>query len=215
MRQFLKGYLARATRRLLAIEAEHRAQLRIKQLAAIACVDESALIDLGATISSYSANPADIVIGPLCSIHGHILVMPQGGRVTIGEKSLVGPDTRIWAASSISIGRYVMISHNVNILDNINHSLSWRERREEINRVYPHLTLTAHTFDLKAEPIVIEDDVWIGHGSTVLKGVRVGRGAVVGCDTVVTRDIKPFSVVVGNPMRLIRTVESTGQGEDV
>ncbi len=53
--------------------------------------------------------------------------------------------------------------------------------------------------------IVIEDDVFIGAGTTVLAGRRIGRGAIVGAGSVVTRDIPPWSVAVGNPARVVRS----------
>jgi acetyltransferase-like isoleucine patch superfamily enzyme len=52
-------------------------------------------------------------------------------------------------------------------------------------------------------PIVIEDDVWIGFNATVLKGVTIGRGAIIGASTVVTKDVPPYAIVVGNPQRQI------------
>lgn len=51
---------------------------------------------------------------------------------------------------------------------------------------------------------VIADDVWIGHGAILLNGVTVGRGAVIGAGSVVTKDVEPLSIVVGNPARFIR-----------
>lgn len=54
-------------------------------------------------------------------------------------------------------------------------------------------------------PIVIEDDVWIGARVIILPGVRVGRGSVIGAGSVVTHDIAPYSIVAGNPARLIRS----------
>lgn len=54
-------------------------------------------------------------------------------------------------------------------------------------------------------PIVIEDDVWIGARVIILPGVRVGRGSVIGAGSVVTRDVEPYSIVAGNPARLIRS----------
>ena len=54
------------------------------------------------------------------------------------------------------------------------------------------------------EPIAIGDDVWIGAHCTILKGVAIGRGAVVGAGSVVTRDIPEYAVVVGNPARVLR-----------
>ncbi len=52
--------------------------------------------------------------------------------------------------------------------------------------------------------IVIEDDVWIGAGVTILPGRRIGRGSIVGAGSVVTRDVPPYSIVGGNPATVIR-----------
>ncbi len=193
----------------MAIELRRRERLRMEALRKIATIDPTALVDPGAAISNYSGDPAKIVIGASASIQGSILVMPQGGSVTIGNKTLVGPDSRVWSAGAITIGSYVMISHGVNIHDNNSHSTSWRERRREIDIVYPTLHLTNHDFDLKPRPVVIEDDVWIGFGSTVLKGVTIGRGAIVGANTQVMSDVEPFTVVAGNPMRVVRKLDET------
>ena len=58
---------------------------------------------------------------------------------------------------------------------------------------------------LPDDPIVIEDDVWIGAGTTILPGRRIGRGSIVGAGSVVTRDVPPYSVAVGNPARVVKT----------
>jgi len=199
----------RALARLLAVEERRRERLRLEGLRAIAIIDPTAWVGPAATINSYAKDRSKVVIGAKASIQGHILVMPQGGSVTIGAKTLVGPDSRVWSAASISIGSYVMISHGVNIHDNNSHSTSWRERRAEIDIVYPHLSLTPHTFELRPRPVVIEDDVWVGFGSTILKGVTVGRGAIIGCNTLVTTDVEPFTLVAGNPMRVVRRLDDT------
>jgi acetyltransferase-like isoleucine patch superfamily enzyme len=52
--------------------------------------------------------------------------------------------------------------------------------------------------------VIIEDDVWIGYGSIVLSGVKIGRGSIVAAGSVVTKDIEPYSIVAGNPAKLIR-----------
>ena len=83
-------------------------------------------------------------------------------------------------------------------------------------RIAPYCTLNSvdHTFSDPATfimdqgyngaPIVIEDDVWIGAGSQICKGVTIGKGSVVGAGSVVTRDIPPNSVAVGAPCRPIK-----------
>ena len=53
-------------------------------------------------------------------------------------------------------------------------------------------------------PIIIEDDVWIGARAIILKGIHVGRGVIIGAGAVVTKDVPPFSIVAGNPARVIR-----------
>ena len=57
-------------------------------------------------------------------------------------------------------------------------------------------------------PVIIADKVWIGFNVSVLKGVTIEEGAVIGACSVVTRDIPPYALAVGNPARVIRTLRS-------
>ena len=56
----------------------------------------------------------------------------------------------------------------------------------------------------RADQVVIEDDAWIGFKSSVLKGVTIGRGAIIAAGSVVTKDVPPFTLVAGNPAKVIR-----------
>jgi acetyltransferase-like isoleucine patch superfamily enzyme len=63
---------------------------------------------------------------------------------------------------------------------------------------------------IKAEPVTIEDDAWLGTGSIILPGVTVGRGAVVAAGAVVTRDVAPYTIVAGTPAKAVRQLDSSG-----
>ena len=59
--------------------------------------------------------------------------------------------------------------------------------------------------DLNAAPIIIEDDVWIGHNSTILKGVKIGKGAIIGSNSVITKNVEANTINVGNPVRVLNS----------
>ena len=158
---------------------------------------------LSATTSFVNLAPREhLQIGAYAHVRGDVWVLKPDARITIGDYCHVGAQTRIWAASSITIGRYVLIAHAVDIIDNNSHSLSASERRAENMTFQESSRLDFST--IAVAPIVIEDDVWIGAKSIVLKGVRIGRGAVVAAGSVVTKDVEPFTLVAGNPARLLR-----------
>ena len=122
--------------------------------------------------------------------------------------------------SEVSIGRYTSIGEEVQI-GRSNHAMTWistspffylRERvflvgdqfaDAELYQAYsaparPHAQATAF------RPVTIGNDVWIGHGAFIRPGVTIGDGAVIGAMSVVTRDVPPYGVVVGNPATLKR-----------
>ena len=91
----------------------------------------------------------------------------------------------------ITIGNRVLIGANVMIIDSNEHPLEPENRRYSQEGI-------------QAAPIVIEDDVFIGTGAIILKGVTIGQGSVVGAGSVVIRDVPPYSVVAGNPARVVK-----------
>ena len=143
-----------------------------------------------------------IVIGAYVQVLAQLKVFPHGGRIQVGEYSFLGEQTRVWSASSITIGNRVQIAHGVNIHDTISHSLSAESRFNHLKQIFS----TGHPSildDVPSAPIVIEDDVWIGFNSVILKGVTIGKGAVVGAASVVTKDVPPYVIVVGNPAKVV------------
>lgn len=122
-------------------------------------------------------------------------------RLTVGDNSiLVG--AIFMCAKEIILGRHVIISYNVTIADCDFHPLDPDDRKRDAiaNAPYGDRSLRPK---LIAEPVVIEDDVCIGVGAIILKGIRVGQGARIGAGSVLTRSIPPNANVQGNPARII------------
>lgn len=128
------------------------------------------------------------------------------GRVKLGECALVH-GARIICDSEISIGDYALISWNVVLMDNYRVPLQACERRAELERVSTREPRMACA-EVPARPIQIERNVWIGFDACVLPGVTIGEGSVVGAKSVVTDNVPPFTVVAGNPARVIRRLHS-------
>jgi len=96
----------------------------------------------------------------------------------------------------------VLIAHSVNIHDTISHPILARERFKHTRMIITH----GHpeNVEFASAGVLICDDAWIGFGATILRGVTIGRGAIIGAATVVTEDVPAWSIVAGNPARIIR-----------
>ena len=160
-----------------------------------------------ARIINIGTSSDSIRIGASSIVQGELLVFAHGGRIHVGSSCFIGAGTRIWSAASIDIGDRVMISHGVNIFDNLTHPLDPQQRA----RHFEQISTTGHPrdVDLGERPVVIDDDAWIAAGAIVLRGVKIGRGAIVGAGAVVTHDVPPLGVVAGNPARLVRYVDAS------
>lgn len=120
------------------------------------------------------------------------LIAHEGARIEVGEKSIINYGTSISAHQQISIGNRCKIGHYVFIMDNDQHDVIERTRTPP------------------SRPVVVEDDVWIASHAIILPGVRIGRNAIVGAGSVVTRDVPPDTVVAGNPAKHVRRLETLG-----
>jgi len=156
----------------------------------------------GASINNRPGNRAAIEVGARSVVAGQLQVFPDGGRISIGECCFIGPSTRIWSGDSIEIGDRVQIAHGVNILDSNSHSLSAQERHQHFIEM---LERRNHALgNVSKKRIVIEDDAWIGFNAIIMKGVTIGKGAIVAAGAIVTKDVPPFTIVVGSVAQPIR-----------
>lgn len=107
-------------------------------------------------------------------------------------------------SGEIQIGRFCSIADNVHIFFGGMHSMDGVSTypAEKLLEFLPGIPVVRSTFS--KGPVVIGNDVWIGEGATILSGVTIGDGAVIGARAVVSRDVPPYSVAVGNPAREVR-----------
>lgn len=163
---------------------------------------EKAVLHSTATVNNIRNQRNAIRVGDNTHLKGELLTFAHGGEISIGEYCYLGEQSRIWSAARISIGDRVLIAHNVNIFDSLTHPLNPRER----HRHYRDILTSGHpdNIDLGEAAVRIDDDVWIGCLSIVLRGVTIGEGAIVGAGSVVSQDVPPFTIVAGNPARVVR-----------
>lgn len=121
------------------------------------------------------------------------LYIDYGKPVTIGRRCFIQQCCTFFGRGGITIGDDVFIGPKVNIIT-INHDPDPDNRSATYGR-----------------RIVIEDKVWIGIGATILPGVRLGYGCIVGAGSVVTKDVPPMTVVAGNPARIIKQIKPSSK----
>lgn len=115
---------------------------------------------------------------------------PGEGRIKIGDYVLISPGTRISAAAEIIIGDSVMMANGVYITDADWHGIYDRSKRADA-----------------VTPVHIEDNVWLGDGCRVLKGVTIGENSVVAAGAVVSKDVPANVVVAGNPAKVVKQLD--------
>ncbi|NOS81154.1 MAG: acyltransferase [Nitrospira sp.] len=143
-----------------------------------------------------------ITIGDHTWIAGQLLVFAHAGRITVGDYCYIGESSRVWSAAEVMIGNRVFLAHGVNIHDNDSHSVSAMQRHKHF-RELATTGVPSFAEDIGAGPVRVEDDVWIGFNSSILKGATIGKGAIIGACTVVTRDVPAYAIVAGNPAVVI------------
>jgi acetyltransferase-like isoleucine patch superfamily enzyme len=160
-------------------------------------IETKAGISLDGYPTIASSARVDIVFGGSISIgHGSeildgALILTYGGNIKIGNNCSINPYTIIYGHGNTTIGNNVLIAGSCMIIPS-NHNF----KSCDVN-----INAQGHT----SNGIVIEDNVWIGHGCSILDNVHIGQGSVVAAGSVVSKSVPSFTIVAGVPAKFVKS----------
>jgi acetyltransferase-like isoleucine patch superfamily enzyme len=135
----------------------------------------------------------------------------HAGTIIVGDEVYLGDDSILSSAARIEIGRGSLLAHGVHVFDNDSHPIDPTVRERD------HLIAVGAEVGVREEiahaPIEIGPNVWVGHNSVILKGVRIGEGSVVAASSVVTSAVPAHVIVAGNPARIVREIRPNSLDE--
>ncbi len=154
-----------------------------------------------------STRGGSIRIGERSIVNCRIAFDSLGGQIDIGDRCYIGASLLV-CHSSINIESDSIISWGVTIVDHDSHALDWNERSSDVVDWHDN---KKDWNAVKIRPVHIEEKVWVGFGVSILKGVRIGAFSVVAAGSVVTKDVPPYSLVAGNPARIVRSLKAESE----
>jgi acetyltransferase-like isoleucine patch superfamily enzyme len=154
----------------------------------------------------FSKLPLGMKIGDNVTLRGTVLSTEPEAYIEIGDNSFIS-NASIAAYHKIFIGCFVFIAGGVNIVDTDFHPISPAARMADTVAISTvgDKSLRPHFVSL---PVIIEDEVWIGYNATIMKGVHIGKGAIVQPGAVVVKDVQPGEIVGGNPASVIGSINN-------
>lgn len=154
-----------------------------------------------------------ITVGEYGIIRASFIFESSSGYIKIGNNVHIGSATII-CRSSIEVENDVTMAWGITLYDHDSHSVFWDHRKNDNAQCYKDYiefngnnVVNKDWANVLSKPIHICSKVWIGFDVTVLKGVTIGEGAVVGAKSVVTKDVPAWTVVAGNPAKVVRQLK--------
>ncbi len=163
---------------------------KLRYLKTVKCLGKN---NIGRRISirkfNFNEGSLSIVLRENSSLRRDIIIQGSG-YFELGEKSFVGSFSVIGCNEYISIGKNCMIADAVSIRDT--------------DHNFDVLDLPMINQGIKTGKVIIEDNVWIGYGAVITKGVKIGEGSIIGANAVVTKDVPKNAIVGGVPAKVIK-----------
>jgi acetyltransferase-like isoleucine patch superfamily enzyme len=152
-------------------------------------IGSGARVGRNATLRANTEQRPGISLGVGVWVQDSVIINANRGQVTIGDRSWLGPFCLVYGNGGVDIGANVLVAAHTSI-----NTVSHESARCDI---------PINDQPVRTDPVVIEDDVWIGLNAVVLQGVTIGRGAIIGAGAVVTRSVPAWSIAVGVPAKVV------------
>ena len=155
----------------------------------------------GASLAVRDRTACSLSIGADSNVEASLVFEKSAAQIGIGSRTHVGGGTVLAAACQIEIGDDVLVAFGALITDHNSHSLCFAERSSDVRE---WIRGRKDWAQVPVAPVKIGNKAWVGARAIILKGVTIGEGAVVGAGSVVTKDVPDWTIVAGNPARIIR-----------
>jgi len=126
----------------------------------------------------------------------------DGAKITIGQNTFIGA-SHLVCSKAITIGNDVLIAWGSTIVDHNSHTIRFSHRKDDVGN---WLHGEKDWSNVQRGEVVIKDKAWIGFNSIILKGTTIGEGSIIGAGSVVTKDVPSWTIVAGNPAKIIREI---------
>lgn len=154
-----------------------------------------------------------VTIGENCLIGSTFTFESQTGKVVIGNNVHIG-GAHFICKTKIEVKDDVTMAWGITLYDHDSHSINWEYRKNDNHQCfsdYKNLNknncINKDWSHVNTKPITISSKVWIGFDVLILKGVTVGEGAVIAAKSVVTKDVPSWTMVAGNPAKIVKEIE--------
>ena len=156
-----------------------------------------------------------LTAGPKCCINRGVMIKPLSfgsedlqvvlkGRNSIGRYTMIQGSSRIVFGERTFCGEFCVFGVNESVMIGADVMIAQAVTIRDTDHAFEAVSVPMMDQGITTAPVIIGDNVWIGHGATILKGIRIGRGAIVAAGAVVNKDVPEYAIVGGVPAKVIR-----------